>query len=82
VSDTVQDWVLRAGGAGVALLLLDGVLANRLRYRAGVIEDIGRSRLVSGPGRLTRAGWVFLAVATVVIVVALAMEPELWPLRR
>jgi hypothetical protein len=81
-SDTVQDWVLRAGGAGVALLLLDGVLANRLRYQAGVIEDMGRSRLLRGSGRLTPAGWMFLAAAAVVIAVALAMEPELWPLRR
>jgi serine/threonine protein kinase len=82
VNDTVQDWVLRAGGAGVALLLVDGVLANRLRYRAWVIEDLARSRLLRGAGRFTTIGWVFLGVAVLVIVVALAMEPELWPLRR
>jgi hypothetical protein len=82
VSDTVQDWVLRAGGAGVALLLVDGVLANRLRYRAGVIEDLARARLLRSSGRYTPAGWMFLAVAVLVVAVALAMEPELWPLRR
>jgi hypothetical protein len=80
VSDRVQDWVLRAGGAGVALLLVDGVLGNRQRYRAGVIEDLARGRLLRS-GRYTVAGWVFLAVAVLVIAVAWAMEPELWPLR-
>jgi serine/threonine-protein kinase len=82
VSDTVQDWVLRAGGAGVALLLLDGVLGNRRRYRAAVIEDMGRSRLLDPAGRLTTAGWAFLVVAVGLVALALAVEPELWPLRR
>jgi serine/threonine-protein kinase len=82
VNDTVQDWVLRAGGAGVALLLVDGVLANRLRYRAWVIEDLARARLLLPSGRFTSVGWAFLGAAAVVIAVALAMEPELWPLRR
>ena len=81
VSGTVQDLVLRAGGAGVALLLVDGVLANRLRYRACVIEDLGRARLQRPSGRLTRAGWVFLAVVAVLIAVAVSWEPELWPVR-
>ncbi|MGH9118644.1 MAG: serine/threonine-protein kinase [Acidimicrobiales bacterium] len=80
VSGTVQDWVLRAGGAGVALLLVDGVLGNRMRYRAAVLEDLARPRLMASSGRLTVAGWAFVAVAAVVIAVALARQPELWPL--
>lgn len=80
VDRPAQDWVLRAGGAGVALLLADGVLGNRVRYRAAVMEDVVRPRLLARSGRLTRAGWMVVAAAVVLTLLAVAWRPDLWPL--
>jgi uncharacterized membrane protein len=81
VSRSVQDWVLRAGGAGVAVLLVNGVFGNRLRFRAAVLEDLVRPSLLDGNGRLRRAGWVVVAGAILLAMVAAAWRPDLWPVR-
>jgi serine/threonine-protein kinase len=76
----VQDWLLRAGGAGVAILLVDGVLGNRDRYRANVIEDLARRRLIDASGRPTKWIWVPFGAAVGLSLVAVTLRPELWPL--
>jgi hypothetical protein len=76
----VQDWLLRAGGAGVAILLIDGVLGNRDRYRANVVEDLTRRRLFDVSGRPTKWIWIPVGVAIGSSLIAVMLRPELWPL--
>jgi serine/threonine-protein kinase len=78
-SRSTEDWILRVGGAAMALLLTRPVFRNRSRYRAAVIEDIAGSRLVDGDGRLTVAGWATVIVCVGVASLGFALRPDLWP---
>ncbi|MGH9246136.1 MAG: serine/threonine-protein kinase [Acidimicrobiales bacterium] len=78
-SPSLRDWVIRVGGASIALLLARPVFGNRARYRAAVVEDVARDRLVEREGRLTHAGWATVIGAIAVATAGLVLRPELWP---
>jgi serine/threonine-protein kinase len=79
-SRSTEDWILRLGGAAMALLLTRPVFRNRARYRAAVIEDLARERLLDRGGRLTVAGWATVIIAVGVTALGFAFQPDLWPL--
>jgi serine/threonine-protein kinase len=78
-TSTVEDWVLRAGGAGAMALLVLLVVRDRLQFRAALILD----RVVdyaTDDGRLTPIGRGLWVVAAVFLLGAVGLRPELWPL--
>jgi Protein kinase domain len=77
-TSTVEDWVLRAGGAGAMALLVLLVVRDRLQFRAALILD----RVVdyaTDDGRLTPVGQGLWVVAAVFLLGAVGLQPELWP---
>jgi serine/threonine-protein kinase len=75
---TVEDWVLRVGGAGAMALLVLLVVRDRLQFRAALILD----RVVDyaiDDGRLTPVGQGMWVVAAVFVLAAIGFHPEIWP---
>jgi hypothetical protein len=77
-TSTVEDWVLRVGGAGAMALLVLIVVRDRLQFRAALILD----RVVDyaiDDGRLTPVGQGMWVVAGVFVLAAIGFHPEIWP---
>jgi hypothetical protein len=75
---TLEDWILRVGGAGAVVALAVPVFRNRVRFRAAVIVD----RVVDlalDDGRFTPFGFGLWIVALVLLLGAIALQPEPWP---
>jgi hypothetical protein len=78
-TSTVEDWVLRAGGAGAMALLVLLVVRDRIQFRAALILD----RVVdyaTDDGRLTPVGQGLWVVAALFLLGAVGLHPELWPI--
>jgi serine/threonine-protein kinase len=76
---TLEDWVLRIGGAGAMAALVIPVFRDRLEFRAAIILD----RVVGyalTDGALTPIGQGLWIVAGVFLVGAIGLRPEPFPL--
>lgn len=73
--------VLRATGAGVALLLCLPAGSGTSRFRTGAALDALGTRLRRPGGtRFGQAGWAFLIVCTALTAAGLFLRPEAWPI--
>jgi len=76
---TVEDWVLRIGGAGAMAALVLLVVRDRLQFRAALILDRVVDNAIDDE-RLTPVGQGLWIVAGVFLIGAIGFRPELWPL--
>ena len=76
---TLEDWVLRVGGAGAMAALVVPVFRDRLEFRAAVILDrvVG---LALEDGALTPIGQGLWVITGVFLIGAIGLHPEPFPL--
>jgi hypothetical protein len=75
---TLEDWVLRIGGAGAMAALVLPVTRDRTQFRAALVLDQFMSVAVR-EGKLTPIGQGVWIVAAVFAIGAVGFRPEPWP---
>ncbi|HEY2815141.1 MAG TPA: serine/threonine-protein kinase [Acidimicrobiales bacterium] len=75
---TVEDWLLRVGGAAAMAALVLPVLRDRMQFRAALVVDRAVGLAVED-GRLTPIGQGLWVVAAIFVVASITLRPEPWP---
>jgi hypothetical protein len=75
---TVEEWVLRLGGALAAVVLCVPVFRDRVQFRAAVVGDRVLDKALDN-GTLTSFGLSLWIAMALVAAIAVGLRPDPWP---